>query len=145
MTARRELTDFERGMLVGARRMGHAISDIVREFNIPRSTVSRVCREYRISGITSHHGQRSGRPRALNDRDRRRLRRVVNANRQATLRQITAEINVGRTRDVSGRTVRRNLSSLGYASRRPTRVPLLTARHECTRSTTALSMVGCYA
>ena len=142
MTARRELTDFERGMLVGARRMGHAISDIVREFNIHRSSVSRVCREYRISGITSHHGQRSGRPRALNDRDRRGLRRVINANRQATLRQITAEINVGRTRDVSGRTVRRNLSSLGYASRRPTRVPLLTARHECTRSTTALSMMG---
>ncbi|GIY61061.1 uncharacterized protein CDAR_311521 [Caerostris darwini] len=75
MTARRELTDFERGMLVGARRMDHAISEIVREFNIPRSTVSRVCREYEISGITSHHGQRSGRQPALNDRDRRRLQR----------------------------------------------------------------------
>lgn len=142
MAARRELTDFERGMLVGARRMGHSIADIVSEFNIPRSTVSRVCREYGISGITSHHGQRSGRPPALNDRDRRRLCRIVNVNRHATLRQITAGINVGRTRDVSDRTVRRNLSSLGYGSRRPTRVPLLTARHRLQRLSWAREHIG---
>lgn len=36
MTARRELTYFERGLLVGARRMGHYISEILTEFNIPR-------------------------------------------------------------------------------------------------------------
>ncbi|GIY56940.1 hypothetical protein CDAR_86611 [Caerostris darwini] len=142
MTARRELTDFERGMLVGARRMGHAISEIVREFNIPRSTVSRVCREYEISGITSHHGQRSGRPPAFNDRDRRRLQRVVNSNTQATVRQITAEINVGRTRDLSVRTVRRNLAFLGYSSRRPTRVPLLTERHRLQRLSWAREHIG---
>ncbi|KFM68241.1 hypothetical protein X975_12794, partial [Stegodyphus mimosarum] len=73
MAVRRELTNFESGMVVGSIRMGHSISDIVREFNIARSLVSRVCREYLISGITSHHGQRSGRPPALNDRDQRRL------------------------------------------------------------------------
>ncbi|KFM62372.1 hypothetical protein X975_05106, partial [Stegodyphus mimosarum] len=86
-------------VIVAAQReliIDHSISDIVREFNIPRSTVSRVCREYLISGITSHHGQSSGRPPALNNRDQRRLRRVVNVHRQATLRQITAEINVRR-------------------------------------------------
>ena len=120
MTARRELTDFERGMLVGARRMGHAISDIVKEFNILRSTVSRVCREYLISGITSHHGQRSGQPPALKDRDRQCLRRILNANRQITRHQTTAEINVERRRDVAVRTMLRNLASLDYASRRPT-------------------------
>ena len=87
MAILREFTKFERGMLVRARRMGHSISEIVQEFNIPRSTVSRVCREYLISGITSHHGQRSGRPRILNERDQRRLGRVVIANRQATLRK----------------------------------------------------------
>ena len=73
MIVRRELTDFESGMLVGARRMGRVISDVVREFNLPRSTMSRVCREYLISGVTSHHGQCSGRPPALKDRDRRRV------------------------------------------------------------------------
>ncbi|KFM59538.1 Transposable element Tc1 transposase, partial [Stegodyphus mimosarum] len=129
-------------MVVGARRMCHSIWDIVREFNVPKSTVSRVCREYLISGITSHHGQRSGQPPALNDRDQRRLRRVVSVHRQATLRQITEEINVGRTRDVSDRTLRRNLSSLGYASRRPTRGPLLTARHRLQRLSWAREHIG---
>lgn len=129
MATRRELTDFERGMLIGARRMGHSISEIVTEFNIPRSTVSRVCREYLNSGITSHHGQRSGRPQALNDRDQRRLSRLVIVNRQATLREITAEMDVGRPTGVSVWTVRRNLALMGYSSRRPTRVLLLTAQH----------------
>ncbi len=105
--------------------MEYSISEIVSEFNIPRCTVSRVCHEYLISGITSHHGLRSKRPRALNDRDQRRVRRVVRGNRLVTLHEMTAEINVGCTMDVSVRTVQRNLVSMGYGSRRPTRVPLL--------------------
>ncbi|GIY60804.1 transposable element Tc1 transposase [Caerostris darwini] len=105
MTARRELTDFERGM-----------------HNIPPWTAQW--------------------SPALNDRDRRRLQRVVNSNGQATLRQITAEINVGRTRDLSVRTVRRNLAFLGYSSRRPTRVPLLTERHRLQRLSWAREHIG---
>uniref|UniRef100_A0A8B9GVC6 Tc3 transposase DNA binding domain-containing protein n=1 Tax=Astyanax mexicanus TaxID=7994 RepID=A0A8B9GVC6_ASTMX len=62
MAKRRELTDFERGLIVGARRMGRSITEVVLAFNFPRSTVSRVYREY-LAGITSHGGQRSGRPR----------------------------------------------------------------------------------
>ena len=142
MAARRELTDFERSMVCGACRMGHSISEIVREFNIPRSTVSRVSREYLLSGVTSHHGQRSGRPPALTDRDQRRARRIVTDNRQATPREITAGINEGRTTDVSVRTVRRNLALMGYGSRRPTRVPLLTERHRLQRLTWARDHLG---
>ncbi|GBM28276.1 hypothetical protein AVEN_54050-1 [Araneus ventricosus] len=81
MAARRELTDFELEMPVGAIRMGHSISEIVREFKIPRSTELRMCRGYIISGITSHHGQRSGLPSLLDDRDQRRVCRVVSVNR----------------------------------------------------------------
>lgn len=142
MASRRELTAFERGMVVGARRMGHSISEIVSEFNIPRSTVSRVCREYLISGITTHHGQRSGRPRALNERDQRQVRRIISSNRQVTLREMTAEINVSRTTNVCVRTVQRNVTSMGYGSRRPTRVPLLDARHRLQRLSWARDHIG---
>lgn len=48
------LTEFERRIVDDARWMGHSISEIVGEMNIPRSTVSRVCHEYLISAITTH-------------------------------------------------------------------------------------------
>uniref|UniRef100_A0A3B1K5D6 Tc3 transposase DNA binding domain-containing protein n=1 Tax=Astyanax mexicanus TaxID=7994 RepID=A0A3B1K5D6_ASTMX len=94
MAKRRELTDFERGLIVGARRMGRSITEVVLAFNFPRSTVSRVYREY-LAGITSHGGQRSGRPRMLNDEDLKRLDSIVCANRYATLDEITATFNAG--------------------------------------------------
>lgn len=133
MQRRRELTAFERGMVVGARRMGHSISEVVQEFGFPRSTVSRVYREWVNEGVTVHNRHHTGRPQALNDRDRRNLRRVVIRDRGANVQRITAEFNTGRDRDVSQWTVRRNMRVLGYGSRRPTRVPLLTRRHRTIR------------
>ncbi|KAG9473686.1 hypothetical protein GDO78_004144 [Eleutherodactylus coqui] len=121
MERRRELSEFERGMIVGARRMGCPISEVVRELNIPRSTVSRVYREYLIQGVTSHSGQRSGRPRLLNDDDRQRLAGIACANSQATLSEITCIFNAEAPAHVSRRSVQRSLASMGYRSRRPPR------------------------
>lgn len=103
--------------------MGRSITEVVLAFNFPRSTVSRVYREY-LAGITSHGGQRSGRPRMLNDEDLKRLDSIVCANRYATLDEITAAFNAGGTKQVSRRSVQRCLASMGYVSRRPTRVPV---------------------
>ncbi len=41
-----DLDAFDRGQIVGERRMGHSISEIVRELGFSRSTVSRVYQEY---------------------------------------------------------------------------------------------------
>jgi transposase len=137
MASRRELSECERGMTAGARRMGHCISDVVLSFNILWSMVSCVCREYLVEGTSTHRGQRSGRPQVLNDRDQRRLARIDCGNRQATLAEITSTFNAGGTRPISSRSVQRSLASMGYGSRRPTRVPLLTARHRTKQITWA--------
>lgn len=105
MAARWQLTKFERRMVIGARRIRHSISELVNELNIPRSIVSRVCREFLILGITTHYGKRSGRPHDLNGRDRRRVWRIVCCNKQVTLRKMTAKMNVDRTWDMCVRTV----------------------------------------
>jgi hypothetical protein len=55
-----ELSEFEWGIIVGARRMGHSISEVVWPFSIHESTVSHVYREYLMEGITTHRGQPSG-------------------------------------------------------------------------------------
>ncbi|KAJ8890933.1 hypothetical protein PR048_010442 [Dryococelus australis] len=90
---------------------------------------SRVPNYFLVDGITIHRGQRSGSPKLLDDRDRRRLGRIVRANRAGTLAQITATFDAGGVRRVSSRSVQHALSYTVYGSRRPTRVPLLIAQH----------------
>ncbi|GBO39336.1 hypothetical protein AVEN_203375-1 [Araneus ventricosus] len=59
------LSDFERGVIVGAREMGHSMSEVVMKFGFPRTTISRVNREYRVSGETSNFRHRCGRKKDL--------------------------------------------------------------------------------
>ncbi|GBM09900.1 hypothetical protein AVEN_241223-1 [Araneus ventricosus] len=44
-----DLSDFERGVIIGAREMGHSISEVAMKFGFSRTTISRVYREYRVS------------------------------------------------------------------------------------------------
>lgn len=58
-------------MIMGARRMGHSISEVVGVFDIFQCMGQWVCREYTMVGITAYQEQRSDRPwvlRYLNQR-----------------------------------------------------------------------------
>ncbi|GBO18417.1 hypothetical protein AVEN_216841-1 [Araneus ventricosus] len=128
-----DLDAFDRGQIVGARRLGHSISEIVRELRFSRSTVSRVYREYtgggqKISNRANCKGQL-----ALNEHGVRRLSRIVRSQRSQTLAQITTQLNEGASRTVSERTMQYSLHRMGFGSRRPTRVPLLNVCHRAAR------------
>ena len=58
-------------------------------------------------------------------RARRRMARIVQDNKQATNRQITAQYNSGVQNSISKRTTYRSLSKMAYCSRRPHWDPLL--------------------
>ncbi len=45
-----DLDAFDREQIVGARRIGHSISEIIRQLEFSRSTVSRVYQEYMDGG-----------------------------------------------------------------------------------------------
>ncbi|GBM41703.1 hypothetical protein AVEN_173108-1 [Araneus ventricosus] len=60
-----DLSDFERRVIVGAREMVHSISGVAMEFGISSTTISRVYREYRVSGKTSNLRHRCGREKDL--------------------------------------------------------------------------------
>ncbi|GBO20086.1 hypothetical protein AVEN_163355-1 [Araneus ventricosus] len=49
MASFQDLSDFERGVIVGAREIGHRISEVAMKFGFSRTTISRVYREYRVS------------------------------------------------------------------------------------------------
>ncbi|GBM81145.1 hypothetical protein AVEN_191288-1 [Araneus ventricosus] len=65
MTDYQDLSDFERGVIVCAREMGHSISEVAMQFGFSRTTISRVYREYRVSGKTSNFHHRCGRKKDL--------------------------------------------------------------------------------
>ncbi|KAJ7985787.1 hypothetical protein DPEC_G00344100 [Dallia pectoralis] len=115
----RDLGDFERGMVVGA-----SVSETAGILGFSRTTVSRVYRDWCSIQKTSSQRQSSWRKQLVDDRGRRRMERIVHANRQATCRQIMAQYNSGVPTGISERTTRRSLSRMGYYSRPPRGVAL---------------------
>ncbi|GBM76816.1 hypothetical protein AVEN_122192-1 [Araneus ventricosus] len=65
MAGFKDLSDFQRGVIVGAREMGHSISEVAMKFRFSRTTISRVYREYRVSDKTSNFRYRCGRKKDL--------------------------------------------------------------------------------
>ncbi|GFV41783.1 HTH_Tnp_Tc3_2 domain-containing protein [Trichonephila clavipes] len=63
----------------------------------------------------------------------RRLRRIIHRQRSQTLTQIATQLNDGDSRTVSKSTVQHSLHRMTFGSCRPTRVPLLNARHRAAR------------
>ncbi|GFX43163.1 HTH_Tnp_Tc3_2 domain-containing protein [Trichonephila clavipes] len=135
MAGYQDLSEFERGVTVGAREMGHAISEVAMKFGFSRAIISRVYREYRESGKTSKLRHRCDREKIIQKRDQRRPTRIVMPDRRATHPQIAADFNFGPSTSVTVRTIQRNIIDMGFRGRMPTRVSLLTARHKALRLT----------
>ncbi len=70
-----------------------------------------------------------GRKCLVDVRGQRRIGRMVRDDRKATLTQITTRYIQGMQNTISERTTRRTLKQMGYSSRRPDRVPLLSAKN----------------
>lgn len=91
-----------------------------------------------MEGITNDYGQYSGRTRILNYRDQMCLTKTVCDNPQATLRLKSGSHSIQEVPDAyQSKSVQRSLSSIGYGSKRLTRVSLLTTRHWIQRFTWA--------
>ncbi|GFU57564.1 uncharacterized protein TNCV_3637251 [Trichonephila clavipes] len=105
MTGYKDLSEFERGVIIGAREMGHSISEVAMKFEYLRKTISRVYCEYRKSGKTSNLRRRCGRKRIMQERDQRRLMRIIKHERHATLPQIATDFIAGPSKSVTLRTI----------------------------------------
>ncbi|GBM32417.1 hypothetical protein AVEN_239807-1 [Araneus ventricosus] len=103
MAGYQDLSDFERGVRFGAREMGQSISEVAMKFGFSRTTISQVCREYRVSGKTSNFRHRCGRKKDLEKTGP--LTRILKLDRRATLPHIAADFNDGASTSVRVRTV----------------------------------------
>src|SRR5947209_17060184 len=91
-TTRKELSEFQRGEIIGAwkcRELGKkpiSVRKIGELLGHPKSTVQDVITAYKNGCETP--APRSGRPPILNDRDGRHLKKVLNTNRRTNINEI---------------------------------------------------------
>uniref|UniRef100_A0A3B3CGX4 Transposase Tc1-like domain-containing protein n=1 Tax=Oryzias melastigma TaxID=30732 RepID=A0A3B3CGX4_ORYME len=133
-----DLSDFERGLIVGARRGGLSISETAAKLGFSRTTISRVYREWSEKEKISSDRKLCGRKCLVDVRGQRRMARLVQADRKATVTQITTRYNRGLQKSISERTTRRTLRQMGYSSRRSNRASLLSAKNKKLRLQFAL-------
>lgn len=120
-----DMSDFDRGLIVGARLAGASVSRTAEITHYSRGTVSKVMTAWKTTGKTSSAKHSSGRRRLLCEWDRRVLIRIVARNSMTTAARVCAEFNQGRQHPVSVKTVRRELHSAGYYGRADVPKPLL--------------------
>uniref|UniRef100_A0A3Q2WG12 Transposase Tc1-like domain-containing protein n=1 Tax=Haplochromis burtoni TaxID=8153 RepID=A0A3Q2WG12_HAPBU len=115
MVRGRDLSDFERGVIVGARMAGVSVTKAAQLTGVSIGTVTKVTAAYKTQGKSSvSRVGNCGRQRSLGEHDARALVQFVKKNRSATLAQVTESVNAGRSHSVSARTVRRQLHREGY-------------------------------
>ncbi len=121
-----DLSDFEHGMVVG-QKLHLVISKTADLLGFSRTTISRVYRE------------RSDKEKIMQwvavvwtkmpCWGQRRMARLVRSYRKVTVTQITTRYNQGMQNTISEHTTHRTLKQMGSSSRRPHRVPLLSAKN----------------
>ncbi|KAK1163322.1 YTH domain-containing protein 1-like isoform X2 [Acipenser oxyrinchus oxyrinchus] len=117
MGSGKDLSKFDRGVIVGARLAGASIVQTVNASGKSRTTVSRVFKEWRTSEKTGTDRSKCGRKRLLTDRERQWLEKIVSIEeRTQSSRVITETLNLASEQPVSVRTVRRELQRMGFYS-----------------------------
>lgn len=111
-----ELSDFQRGNVVGCYMCKKSVREISALLNLPRSTVSAVILKWKRGGITTAL-PRSGRPHKLKEEDRQVLEKVALENCLPSIAALTAEFQSASGANVSSRTVRRELHEMGFRGR----------------------------
>ena len=124
MGKRKDVSDFDKGQIVMARRLGQSISKTAALVGCSRSAVVRDLPKV-VQGRKTGEPATGSDPRLIDARGERRLARVVRSNRRATVAQIAEKVNAGSDRKVSEHTVHRSLLRMGLRSRRPIRVHML--------------------
>ena len=89
MTERKELTEFERGLIIGGWLFGHSEREIEEKTGHPKSTIHDTISRYCETGTVTP-ATRTGRPSILTNRDKRHLEIAVRTNRRQTTKQVHA-------------------------------------------------------
>ncbi|XP_015463034.3 uncharacterized protein LOC107197795 [Astyanax mexicanus] len=124
MGKKSDLSDFDRGMIVGARRAGCSVSKTADSLGFSRTTVSRVFREWNQKQKTTTNRRSCGRKPLVDEGGQKKMLKIVQANIRATTKQITDAFNDGTQRVISERTAYRTLCRMGFIKTKSTTASL---------------------
>ncbi|GFX73277.1 HTH_38 domain-containing protein [Trichonephila clavipes] len=137
-----QLTDFDRGRIIGLREAGWSNRRIGRHLGRSDMVVARCWQQWITEGRVYRRGG-SGRPRNTNDREDRAIRRVATSAPTTSLASIQRHLPPSRHPVPSRETIRRRLTEVGLRSRRPLRrLPLTPHHRQCRLDFADLGQLG---
>ncbi len=113
--------------------LGLSISKTAELLGFSCTIISSVYREWSEKEKISRELQLCGRKCLVDFRGQGRMGILVRDNRKAAVTQITTHYNQGMQNTISECTTHRTLKQMGYSSRRPHRVLLLSAKNRTRR------------
>ena len=120
-----ELSEFQRGTVIGCHLCNKSSREISSLLNIPQSTVSSIITKWKRLGKTATQ-PRSGRPRKVTERGQRMLKRIVQRGRRLSAQSIATELQTSCDLQISPSTVRRELHGMGFHGRAAAAKPHIT-------------------
>ncbi|GFX02840.1 transposable element Tcb2 transposase [Trichonephila clavipes] len=128
MSSRHHIDDFMRGRIIGKIEEGRKITDVVREFDIAHSVVSRLWKSFKTTGMCSRrHGEVVLEVRRLQKTDISSYQQK--RNRRTTAQQVANQFLAASGKKISRKTVARRLRGGGLFARRPVVCVPLTRQH----------------
>jgi transposase len=127
MPKSKQLTEFERGEIVGLRKANFSIREIADILKRSKTTVEHIINDYFKKDKTSAT-LRPGRPKKLTKRDNRQITKIVKKTPKITVKEITQELkelNIS----VCDSTVRHILHSNNYYGRVAIKKPLVSEKN----------------
>ncbi|GFX58465.1 transposable element Tcb1 transposase [Trichonephila clavipes] len=132
MSSRHYIDDFMRGRIIGKIEEGRKIADVVREFDIAHSVVSRLWKSFKTTGMCSRrHG--GGRVRSTTPAEDTYIVLSAKRNRRTTAQQVANQFLAASGKQISRKTVARRLRGGGLYARRPVVCVPLTRQHRTAR------------
>lgn len=132
MTIKQQLSNFEKGRVIGLRETGNSIRKIAKILNIPKTTIWQVINKQNTTGTTARSGI-SGRRKKLNAENLAYIEKIVRENPKKSAPKISAEIKRTFGIKITGRTIRNNLRDMGYKARVACKKPLLREQNKIAR------------
>ena len=117
-----ELNQCQIGIFIGAQALGHALAEIAKTLNVPRTTVIYTLQKHPECN-NEKSKSRSGRPGILSDRDRRHTIKFARINLRITYAQLRTEARLQCSRSTLYRTLKDYGLTNWLAKRRPLLMP----------------------
>ncbi|ROI15486.1 hypothetical protein DPX16_13038 [Anabarilius grahami] len=100
MGKNKDLSDFDKGQIYMARRLGQSVSEAAKLVDCSRSAVVKIYQQWSEEEQTTNLPQRA-RPRLIDARGKLRLTHLIRDNRKPTVAQVTQNVNDGNVKKVS--------------------------------------------